>query len=263
MKADTFDLESLAAELRPLPGVVVAYSGGVDSTVLLAAACEVLGRDRVLAVTADSPSLARAELRAAEAMAAALDVELQLLGTEELEDPRYRENLGDRCYWCKEQLFTHAAQVAEARGWVLAYGENADDDADDRPGARSAAEREVRAPLRAAGWDKRNVRAFARDRRLAVAEKPAAPCLASRVATGVPVDLETLERIEGLEAAIKRRGYAVVRARHLDDRRSALEFDATELGRARSETDRLVALAAEFGYPECSLRAYRSGSVAL
>jgi uncharacterized protein len=242
--------------------MVVAFSGGVDSTVLLAAACDVLGTDRVIAATADSPSLARAELAEAEALATDLGVSLHILATQELTDPRYLANRGDRCFWCKEQLFQHAAALAESRGWPLAYGENADDSSDHRPGARSAAARGVLAPLRDAGWTKAQVRAYARERGLSVAEKPAAPCLASRIAVGVPVELEALERIEGLEASIKRLGYAVVRARHLGGAEGVLEFEDHDLPRAKDEWPRLRALAADFGYLDCSLRGYRSGSVA-
>lgn len=258
-----FDLPALEAQMASLPGLVVAFSGGVDSTVLLAAACDLLGTDRVLAATADSPSLARTELAEAEALATEIGVTLHILATEEMQDPRYLVNRGDRCFWCKEQLFTHAAALAESRGWPLAYGENADDRADDRPGARSAAARGVLAPLRDAGWSKAQVRAYASERGLPVAEKPAAPCLSSRIATGVPVTLDALERIENLEAAIKQSGYAVVRARHLGGVEGMLEFEARDLSRAKQEWPRLRALAADFGFLDCGLRTYRSGSVAL
>jgi uncharacterized protein len=195
-------------------------------------------------------------------VAADVGVPLLELHTAELDDPRYRANDGERCYWCKSQLFAHAAAAAEERGWSLAYGENADDDPADRPGARSAAERGVVSPLRAAGWNKAAVRAYASAVGLVVADKPAAPCLASRIATGVAVQLEDLERIEALEGRLKERGYRVLRARHLGARRLALEFAATELARAEAEQALLVDLAAEFGYHDCRLRIYTSGSVA-
>jgi len=258
-----FDLPALEDQLASLPGLVVAFSGGVDSTALLAAACDLLGTERVLAATADSASMARSELAEAEALAAEIGVSLSILATEEMQDPRYLVNQGDRCFWCKEQLFSHAAALADARGWPLAYGENADDCADDRPGARSAAQRGVLAPLRDAGWSKAQVRTYARHRGLRVAEKPAAPCLSSRIAVGIPVTLDALERIEKLEAAIKLSGYAVVRARHLGGAEGILEFEAQDLVRAEGEWSRLRALAADFGFLDCSLRAYRSGSVAL
>lgn len=257
-----FDWPALAARLEGLPGLVVAFSGGVDSTVLLAAALEILGPEKVVAVLADSPSLARSEKDDAVRIASQLGAELQLLDTRELDDPRYRANSGDRCFWCKEQLFTFAAPLAEERGWTLAYGENASDVGDHRPGARSAADRGVVAPLRDAGWTKAQVRAFAAARGLEVADKPAAPCLASRIAVGVPVALEALEQVESLEAALKQRGYRILRARHLGGPQGVLEFEASEMPRAESEWPSLRALAAEHGFLDCSLRIYRSGSVA-
>ncbi|MGB0953519.1 MAG: hypothetical protein ACPG31_09845 [Planctomycetota bacterium] len=257
-----FDWPALSVQLQGLPGLVVAFSGGVDSTVLLAAALEVLGRDKVVAVLADSPSLARAEKEDALRIAHALGATLQILDTRELEDPRYRANSGDRCFWCKEQLFTFAAPIASERGWPLAYGENASDVGDHRPGARSAALRGVLAPLREAGWHKEQVRAFAAARGLDVAEKPAAPCLASRVAVGVEVDLDILEQVESLESALKERGYRILRARHLGGASGALEFEASEMPRATAEWSALQVLAAEHGFSDCSLRTYRSGSVA-
>jgi uncharacterized protein len=257
-----FDWPALAARFEGLPGLVVAFSGGVDSTVLVAAACEILGRDKVIAVLADSPSLARSEKAEAIRIAGELEVDLRILATQELEDARYRANSGDRCYWCKEQLFTYAAPIAHESGWPLAYGENASDVGDHRPGARSAAARGVLAPLREAGWRKAAVRAFAASRGLAVAEKPAAPCLASRIAVGVPVDLDVLEQVEALEGALRGRGYRILRARHLGGEQGALEFAQEELQRAEKEWPLLQALAAEYGFHSCTLRAYRSGSVA-
>lgn len=255
----------LEALLRPLPGAVVAFSGGVDSTVLLAACAEVLGRERVLAVIADSASLPRRELEEARALAARIGVALVELATQELQDARYLANTGDRCFWCKEALFRAAAPLAAARAWPLLYGENADDAREHRPGARSAAARGVLAPLRDAGWTKEQVRAQARARGLPVADKPAAPCLASRLPVGVPVTLPALRRIEELEAALHERGYAVVRARHLAAQRVRLEFGAGDLERARTEAGVLRDLAAAAGYADAEIdpAGYRRGSVAV
>lgn len=241
------------------PGAVVAYSGGVDSAVLLAAARDFLGPARVLAVIADSPSLARAELDAARAQAAHIGVVLQVLNTAELEDPRYLANAGDRCYWCKEALFRAAQPLADERGWILCYGENADDAGTHRPGARSAAERGVRAPLREAAWSKSDVRAFARARGLPSADKPAMPCLASRVPDGVPVSAGALARIEQLEGAMRERGFRVLRLRHYGEDRAVLEVEADELPRARALEPLLRADAALAGYASLALRAYRTG----
>ncbi|MFQ5749747.1 MAG: hypothetical protein ACE5H3_09855 [Planctomycetota bacterium] len=256
-----FDLPRLRGVLEPLPGAMVAFSGGVDSSVLLCACLEILGRSRVAAVLANSPSLARREYREAREVAAGLRAELIELRTREAEDPRYLENRGDRCYWCKESLFTGAGPLARARGWALLYGENADDVARDRPGSRSARERGVLAPLREAGWTKEMVRAFARARSLPVADKPSMPCLASRIPVGQRVTGEALARVELLEDALRRRGYRVVRARHLSPQKVRLEFGGQDLARAREEAHLLARLArqAGFGQMEIDPRGYRQG----
>jgi uncharacterized protein len=248
--------------LAAWPGAVVAYSGGVDSAVLLTAALEVLGRDRVLAVIADSPSLPRRELEEARAQAAALGAPLEILSTQELNDPRYQANAGDRCFWCKEALFLAAEPLARARGFVLCYGENADDLNEERPGARSAAARGVRAPLREAGWHKSDVRAFARARGLQVAEKVSSPCLASRLPVGVPVSRAALTQVERMEDAVRARGFQVLRARHMAADTVVLELDAAELPRATALEALLRADASLAGYASFSLRAYRRGAVA-
>ncbi len=257
------DWEALAARLRPLPGAVVAFSGGVDSGVLLAACVEVLGVSRVLGAIADSPSLARRELAEARAFAAELGVELTVLGSREFEDPRYRANRGDRCYWCKEGLFTAAAPLARSRGWSLLYGENADDDPADRPGARSARERGVRAPLREAGWGKARVRAWARARGLPLADKPAAPCLASRIPVGVVVTPEALRRVEELEDALRARDFRVLRAREDGHGGVRLVFGAEELPRALAMAPELEGLARAVGYSRGRIDPIPYGSAAL
>ncbi|KAA3607163.1 MAG: hypothetical protein DWQ01_15790 [Planctomycetota bacterium] len=251
-----FDWPSLAAQLKPLPGLVIAYSGGVDSAVLVHAARRCLGKSRVLAVLADSPSLAREEKSEALKVAAELDVDLLLLQTEEIRNPRYRQNQGDRCFWCKEALFLAAEIPALERDWPVAYGEQADDDRDDRPGSRSAAGRGVLAPLRAAGWGKESIRAYARLQRLSIAEKPAAPCLASRIVEGVPVSLQALSKVELLEKALRTRGYQIFRARFLGEGQTRFEFQASELPRALAEREGLARLAEQAGFPSLEIRAY-------
>jgi len=256
-----FDLPRLGRVLAPLPGAMVAFSGGVDSSVLLCACLEVLGRDRVAAVLADSPSLARREHREAREVAAGLGAELIELRTREGEDPRYLENRGNRCYWCKESLFSQAEPLARERGWALLYGENADDPADDRPGSRSACERGVLAPLREAGWTKKMVRAFARARDLKVADKPSMPCLASRIPAGQQVTREALARVERLEDALLQRGYRIVRARHISPQEVRLEFGPQDLERAREEVPLLARLAGQAGFRQMEIdpRGYGQG----
>lgn len=209
-------LAVLRAALRDLPGAVVAFSGGVDSTALLAACVEALG-DRVVAVTADSPSLPRAELAEAQQLAARLGVRHVVLPTHELDRAEYRANAGDRCYFCKKELFVAVAQrrseIAPA-AWVVVYGAITDDLGDHRPGQRAAAEHGVLAPLVDAGMGKDDVRRFSRERALPTADKPSFACLSSRVPHGTPIDAAVLQRIELAEAALRAHGFRQFRVRH-------------------------------------------------
>nr|MBC8327243.1 TIGR00268 family protein [Planctomycetota bacterium] len=179
---------------------------------------------------------------------AALGVERAGLRTAAMEDPRCLADRGGRCYWCKGALFDAAAPLAAERGWALLYGENADDDPSDRQGSRSAAARGVRAPLREAGWGKQQVRAYARARGLAAADKPAMPCLSSRVPVGVEVTAAALGRVESFEGALRARGYRELRGRDLADGSVRLELDSAELPRARAEQAALEVLAQAHGY---------------
>lgn len=247
---------ALHRSLASHPGLVVAISGGVDSAVLLTAAVEALGAEAVLAVIAVSASLASPELADARRLAGSLGVDLIELRSTELEDERYRRNDPQRCYWCKESLFQAALPLAQERGWPLAYGENAEDDPTDRAGSRSAQERGVLAPLREVGWGKAEVRRFAWERRLPMADKPAAPCLASRIATGQPVTLDVLESVGAIEAELKGLGFRVLRARHLGESAMALEFAPEEMATAEAMAGDLVDRVGRYGYGEVQLRPY-------
>lgn len=195
----------LLDRLRALRGVVVAYSGGVDSTLVLAAALRALPPDRVVAAIADSPSLARAELVAARATAAGLGAELVELPSAELDVPGYRGNAGDRCYFCKFTVLSVISEFALRRGIArVATGTHADDHrAAHRPGLRAARELQVSEPLADAGLGKVEVRALAAAWSLPVADKPATPCLASRIAVGVPVSIGRLGLVERAEIAVR------------------------------------------------------------
>lgn len=231
-------IDRLRARLDPGSGRLgVAFSGGVDSSVLLALAAEALGTQRVTAVLAVSPSLAEDERSAAHAVAAQLGVRLVEVTTEEHRRAAYRANGPDRCYHCKDELFTRIddAVVVAHRLAAIAYGENADDVVRiDRPGARAATEHGVLRPLADAGLTKDAVRAIARDRGLPCADKPAAPCLASRIPHFTPVTRRRLAQVEQAERALRRLGFAENRVRH-HGATARIEVPAADLTRMATE----------------------------
>jgi pyridinium-3,5-biscarboxylic acid mononucleotide sulfurtransferase len=199
--------DRLLASLRSLDSVAVGFSGGVDSTLVLAAALRALPANRVLAVIADSPSLARTELIDARQVAADLGAELVEVRVAELEVPGYRANAGNRCYFCKHTVLTAISELAVQRGIAhVATGTHADDHrAVHRPGLRAARELHVVEPLADAGLGKREIRMLAAAWSLPVADKPATPCLASRIAVGVPVSIGRLGLVERAEIAVRAR----------------------------------------------------------
>lgn len=229
----------LDALVRNLGGVVVAFSGGVDSAYLLAAAFDALG-GRCVAATAVSPSLAREELAVAERVAAALGVRHLRVETREFEDARYLRNDANRCYFCKHALFTELGRLAGELGLpALAYGANADDRGDYRPGMRAAAEFGVHAPLLDAGLGKAEIRTLARRRGLEVWDKPAAPCLASRLPFGSPVTVAALGQIEAAERIVRGLGFHEVRVRH-HGAAASVEVPVPEIPRLTALSERLT-----------------------
>ena len=261
-------LAALDAELAAVPGVLVAFSGGVDSGVVLAAAVRALGNDRVVAATAVSPSLPASERAGAGEFAASLGVRHELPRTDELSREGYRANAGDRCAFCKTELVEVLTPLAARLGIAdVVTGTNADDlRAGFRPGIRAAAERGAWAPLARAGMTKDDVRAAARLWGLPLADKPAAACLASRIAYGVPVSAEGLARVEAAEASLRaaliEAGLVVrnLRVRDLGGDTARVEVDATLVGRLAGRDDLLAAVAG-FGRVEVDPRGFRSGSM--
>lgn len=235
---------ALLDRLRGLGGLVVAFSGGVDSTVVLAAAIRALGADDVLAAIADSPSLPRAELAAARSVVRQLGAELVVLRTGELADPGYRANAGDRCYFCKRTVLVAVCELAARRGLVhVATGTHLDDHRSaHRPGLRAAAQLRVHEPLAEVGATKQDVRLLAAHWGLTVRDKPSTPCLASRIAVGIPVSAERLALVERAELAA--RGYLAehqvpvrdLRVRLLGQAGFRVELDALALDLLRPQT---------------------------
>ena len=261
-------LAALHAELAPLPAVLVAFSGGLDSGVLLAAATRALGADRVVAATAVSPSLPAAERAGAVAFAAGLGVRHELPLTDELSRAGYVANAGDRCAFCKTELVDVLLPLAHRLGIAdVVTGTNADDlKAGFRPGIRAAAERGAWTPLARAGLTKDDVRAAARRWGLSLADKPAAACLASRIAYGVPVSASGLARVEAAEealrAALTEAGLPVrdLRVRDMGADLARVEVDAGLVADLRARPELLAAVSG-FDRVELDPRGFRSGSM--
>ena len=240
----------------------MAFSGGVDSSLVAAVAARVLGA-RSLAVTAVSPALASGELDGARAVAEAIGIAHETIVTDELAREGYRRNAPDRCYHCKTELYDALGSLADERGFAtLLSGANADDLGDWRPGLRAAAEHGVRHPLVEVGMGKAEIRRLAHALRIPSAEKPASPCLASRLPYGTRVEPAILAQVDRAEAAVRALGFADLRVRHLGTH-ARVEIAETDLHRAqasRAPITRAV-LAAGYATAELADTPLRSGSM--
>lgn len=263
-------LDRLRGLLRGYGSCLVAYSGGVDSVFLAKVAHDVLG-ERALAVIADSPSLPRRELREAVEVAGQFGLPLRVVRTGEFQDGRYLANPTDRCYFCKHALFTELGPLAKAEGFaVIAYGENASDLGDHRPGARAAEEFQVRAPLKEAGLTKAEIRELSARLGLPTADKPQLACLSSRIPTGEAVTPAKLLMVEEAEYALRDLGFHDVRVRHHETGPRAgahlarIEVGTAEIPRLLADglhtrvADKLRALG--YAHVTLDLAGYRRGS---
>jgi len=257
-------VSALQQHLRSLGRVLVAYSGGVDSAFLAWQARQALGRD-MLAVIADSPSLARTHLEDALRFAGECDIPVEVIQTEELENPDYARNDAQRCFYCKDELFTVMEKYRQAHGFdTVAYGVNLDDQGDFRPGQRAAKQHGVAAPLLEAQLTKKEIRAAAQEAGLRVWDKPASACLASRIEYGREVTPEALAQVERGEDALRELGFRQFRVRH-HGQTVRIEIAPDELPRALSAemAARLVPIFKQLGftYVTLDLEGFRSGSM--
>lgn len=275
-------LGALRELIRSFGSCLVAYSGGVDSVFLAHVARGVLG-DKALAVIADSPSLPRRELEEALELGVRFDFPVRVIRTSEFDNPAYLENPVNRCYFCKLELFTELAPLARQEGFaVIAYGENASDVGDFRPGAQAATEFQVRAPLKEVGLTKPEIRCLSAQLGLPTADKPQMACLSSRIPHGEPVTPEKLGMIEQAENVLRDLGFSDVRVRHHEMRRAAsdnsvtpapvgappmarIEVGASEIAKLMEEPTRGTVAAAlqklGYGHVTVDLQGYRRGSL--
>lgn len=254
----------LVARLAEIPSLIVALSGGADSAYLAWAAHEVLGA-RALSVTALSPSYSAHDRAIVEEFVSKLGLRQEFIETHEIENPAYRANAADRCYFCKDELFSALDELAHARGFAaVAYGVNADDTLDFRPGHRAATEHQVLAPLLDAGLSKAEIRLLSHRAGLPTWDRPASACLASRLPYGTEVTPERLGLVERGEAALRALGFRQFRVR-LHDKLARVEISIDEMTRALDPemaatiADRLKA--AGFTYVALDLEGYRQGSL--
>jgi uncharacterized protein len=262
--AAALKLHTLEERLGQLDSLMVAYSGGVDSAFLAATAHRVLG-PRMLAVLADSPSLSRRDFEAACDFARTQQMPLHIIATEELNRPEYQRNDANRCFHCKDELFQAMEALGPKQGFEhIAYGMNADDTHDYRPGQRAAEQHAVLAPLAEAGLTKLEIRALSRAAGFAFWDRPAAPCLSSRVEYGRTVTREVLEQVEKAEESLRQLGFRELRVRHHGEL-ARVELARTELPRALTmemlDTITAALKLAGFQYVTLDCQGFRSGAM--
>lgn len=255
--------QRLRAVLEDCEAVCIGYSGGVDSVYLAAFAVEVLGPDRVLAVTGRSAAYPDVQHRMALECVARFGIPHLEIETHELDDPDYAANPTNRCYFCKSELWSRLDLVARERGLrTVVDGSNADDASDHRPGAQAAREQSVRSPLQEAGLDKDTIRALSRAMGLPTWDQPASPCLSSRLSYGLPVTRDRLKQVERAETMLRERGIRELRVRHHGDA-ARIEVGPGELGVAAGIVSELAPAIRRLGFGRVlfDVEGYRRGAL--
>lgn len=253
-------LDMLKKEILSYENLIIAYSGGLDSALLLKVAHMVLG-DNVLAVISDSPSIPRSELDAAIRFAKETGARLRVIKTGEMENQNYAKNPNDRCYFCKTELYSHVEKVAGEEGIrYIANGTNLDDLGDYRPGLRAADEHQVVSPLKNAGLTKNDIRMIARILDLNVWDKPASPCLASRIPYGSRVTAEKLAQVERAEEYVKGFGVRELRVRHFGES-AVLEVNPQYMEIVNKKLDDIISKFREIGFTETEIKEFQSGAL--